>query len=233
MDYRLMFSGGLINVSASGHQEVQHTISELDSGTKYSFTVFAVFENIQSNGTQHTAATGDFFLGSPYMKQSGNETLSNYLQSYFPFFSLVPPKVTEVSVTERTVTKITLSWNVDVGKTWHYILHFNGTNVTFPPDNDVLSHTLSPLSPGTEYTFSLVTRFFDLNSKAYEGFTVTSKEKVASLNLLWLQNQSWKQTTQTCLFSVLSHRLFWSELAHYRLFNSRRGWRLVYKRNSY
>lgn len=86
--------------------------------------------------------------------------------------------MTAVRVTRHTVTNVTLVWNVDVGKEWIYILHFNGKNMTFQPNNNnnVLSYTLSALQPGTEYTFSVVTQFFELNSKAYEGFTVTGKE---------------------------------------------------------
>lgn len=80
-------------------------------------------------------------------------------------------------MTGRTATSVTLVWNKDVGKEWIYILHFNGKNMTVQPTKDnVFSCTLSALQPGTEYTFSVVTQFFELHSKAYEGFTVTGKE---------------------------------------------------------
>lgn len=80
-------------------------------------------------------------------------------------------------MTERTVTSVTLEWNVDVGKEWIYILHFNGENTTLKPTtNNVLVSNQSFLQPGTEYTFSVVTEFFELYSKAYEGFTVTGEE---------------------------------------------------------
>lgn len=85
--------------------------------------------------------------------------------------------MTAVRVTGRTATKVTLVWNVDVAKEWIYILHYNEKNMTFQHNNNhVLSYTLSALKPGTEYTFSVVTQFFELNSKAYERFTVTGKE---------------------------------------------------------
>eukprot|EP00066_Takifugu_rubripes_P012307 XP_011601573.1 PREDICTED: receptor-type tyrosine-protein phosphatase H isoform X1 [Takifugu rubripes] len=145
LDYRLVFSREQINVSASVSQEqVTHVVSRLTNGTKYSFSVFAVFENIQSSGTELTAAT-------------------------------VPLTLAAVRVTERTVSSVTLEWNVDVGKKWIYILHFNGKNIILKPTtNNVLSCTLSSLQPGTEYTFSVVTKFFELHSKAYEDFTVTA-----------------------------------------------------------
>lgn len=60
LDYRLVFNGEQINVSASVRQEqVTQTITGLTSGTKYSFSVFAVLENIQSSGVELTAATGE------------------------------------------------------------------------------------------------------------------------------------------------------------------------------
>lgn len=73
------------------------------------------------------------------------------------------------------MTSVTLIWNVAVWKEWTYILYFQGKNVTFQA-NSFLSHKLSGLQPGTEYNFSVVTNFFELNSKAYEGFIVTSKK---------------------------------------------------------
>lgn len=61
-DYRLVFSREQINVSASVSQEhVTWTIYGLTDGTKYSFRVFAVFENIESSGTELTAATGELW----------------------------------------------------------------------------------------------------------------------------------------------------------------------------
>lgn len=87
-------------------------------------------------------------------------------------------------MTERTVTSVTLEWNVDVGKEWIYILRFNGTNMTLiPTTNNVLNSTLLSLQPGTEYTFSVVTKFFELYSKAYEGFTVTGKEALCPVEI--------------------------------------------------
>lgn len=57
--------GEQMNISSSVNQEqVTHTINGLMSGTKYDFIVFALFENIPSSGTEHTAATGEllFFI---------------------------------------------------------------------------------------------------------------------------------------------------------------------------
>lgn len=63
--YRLVSSQGLINVSDFASQEgVSHTLSGLMSGVKYNFSVFAVFENIESSGTEHAAATGELLFSS-------------------------------------------------------------------------------------------------------------------------------------------------------------------------
>lgn len=65
LTYRLVFNQRQINVSDSASQEqVTHTVDGLTEGTKYNFSVFAVFENIQSSGTEHTAATGELWLFS-------------------------------------------------------------------------------------------------------------------------------------------------------------------------
>lgn len=108
-----------------------------------------------------------------FIRQWTVETLNRNVL-YPPLFSPVPPAVTEVLVTERTPTSVTLKQNVDVQKNWTYILYFQEKNMTFQA-KDFLSHTLSNLQPGTEYNFSVVTNFFELNSKVYKGFLVTSK----------------------------------------------------------
>lgn len=83
--------------------------------------------------------------------------------------------VTLVNVTERSVTNITLEWNVEVDKDWSYFLQMNGENEQLHPDKsrDVLSHSFPSLQPGTEYPFSVITTFSGLNSTAYKDFTVT------------------------------------------------------------
>lgn len=96
--------------------------------------------------------------------------------------SLVPPTVTGVTVTERKTTSVSLMWDVDIQTEWTYVLYFQGKNMTFQA-NTFLSHELSGLQPGTEYSFSVVTNFFELNSKAYQGFIVTSKKILITVYL--------------------------------------------------
>lgn len=86
--------------------------------------------------------------------------------------STVPLAVSSVSVTERTVTTVTLKWQ-DVGKGWSYLLQINGMDVTPDVSQSFVSYPVTSLEPGTEYRFSVITMFSGLNSTAYEGFTVT------------------------------------------------------------
>ncbi|KAM9336637.1 receptor-type tyrosine-protein phosphatase H-like [Symphorus nematophorus] len=145
-DYILLFNGIETNVFASEVvEQVTHTISGLTSGTTYDFRLFTLYKKIKSSGVNHTAATA-------------------------------PQMVASVNVTERNVTSITLAWNVDVDKDWSYFLQINEENLPLKPDTskDVLSHSITPLQPGTRYQFSVITTFYGLNSTAYTDFTVTA-----------------------------------------------------------
>ncbi|XP_067433235.1 receptor-type tyrosine-protein phosphatase H-like [Thunnus thynnus] len=55
-NYTLVFNGSEIDVTASA-DPVTYTHSGLTSGTKYDFTLFAVFENVRSSGVNLTAVT--------------------------------------------------------------------------------------------------------------------------------------------------------------------------------
>ncbi|XP_044034999.1 receptor-type tyrosine-protein phosphatase H-like isoform X2 [Siniperca chuatsi] len=112
----------------------------------------------------------------------------------------VPSMVALVSVTKRSVTSITLEWNVDVDKDWSYVLQINGENLQLHPDRsaNVLSHSSPSLQPGTEYPFSVTTVFSGLNSTAYKGFTVTA---IDCTNVTWYVTNSSIQGMIEGLFS--------------------------------
>ena len=56
----LQFDGTEINITApDGDGAVTHTVPSLTAGTKYTFTLFSVFENIRSSGVNITAVTGE------------------------------------------------------------------------------------------------------------------------------------------------------------------------------
>lgn len=85
------------------------------------------------------------------------------------FFSpSVPPMVARVTVTNRTVSSLTLYWDRQMDKGWTYILEINGTHHS--SDNT----TINNLEPGTKYWFSVTTEFSGLRSMPYENYTVTS-----------------------------------------------------------
>ncbi|XP_042254372.1 receptor-type tyrosine-protein phosphatase eta-like isoform X7 [Thunnus maccoyii] len=145
-----------------------HKVSGLTSGTKYDFTLFTVFETIRSSGVKLTAVT-------------------------------VPPTVDFVNVTTRTVNSITLEWKI-VNKTWSYFLQIDGKIIPVEPNksSNVVSHSVPSLRPGTEYQFSVTTSFYELNSTAFKGFTVTA---INCSSVTWHVTSSSIQGTVGGLFS--------------------------------
>ena len=62
ISFILQFNGTEINITAPvGGGPVTHTVSSLTAGTKYTFTLFSVFENVRSSGVNLTAVTGKMF----------------------------------------------------------------------------------------------------------------------------------------------------------------------------
>ena len=62
VSFILQFNGTEINISAPvGGGPVTHTVSSLTAGTKYTFTLFSVFEDVRSSGVNITAVTGKMF----------------------------------------------------------------------------------------------------------------------------------------------------------------------------
>ncbi|XP_034716486.1 receptor-type tyrosine-protein phosphatase H-like isoform X2 [Etheostoma cragini] len=147
---------------------VQKKTDLLSSGTKYNFTLFTVFKTVRSSGVTHSAAT-------------------------------VPSMVALVNVTERSVNSITLMWTKEK-KDWAYFVQINEENSKLLPNtamNDVF-YPITSLKPGTEYTYSVITTFYDLNSTAYKGFTVTA---INCTNVAWRVTNSSIQGLIKGLFS--------------------------------
>ncbi|XP_051795405.1 receptor-type tyrosine-protein phosphatase H isoform X5 [Acanthochromis polyacanthus] len=132
----------IINAPPQG-TSVKYVVSPLTPGTKYSFTLITVFEEVHSTG--------------------------------FSFDSVTVPLVVDyVNVTDRSLTSVTLTWK-KVNKAWGYVLEINGVRETFTPDQSSdVSHSVTPLKPGTAHNFSLVTVFSELNSTAFSGRAVTT-----------------------------------------------------------
>ncbi|XP_062269980.1 receptor-type tyrosine-protein phosphatase H-like isoform X2 [Platichthys flesus] len=145
LNYTLVYSNGEINIPAS---EGNQPVTQTISDL--------------SNGTKY-----DFRLFTVFetVRSSGVNLTA----------VTVPPAVSLVNVTERSVTSVALKWQ-NVDKDWTYSLQINGVDVKADLDlsSNVVSYSVTSLQPGTEYLFSVITLFSGLNSTAYEGFTVTA-----------------------------------------------------------
>ncbi|XP_071319679.1 receptor-type tyrosine-protein phosphatase H-like isoform X2 [Trachinotus anak] len=231
LSYKLKFSEGEIKVTAPAKDEqVTHTIKDLQSGTRYYFSLFAVFENVSSSGVNHNAVTAPenvknvsvvnqtvssitfmwdkvgnistynlSFNNDGHVKEQSSATYQEESVKYevssltagkkysFTVITVfegvnstgytfeaatVPPVVSLVNVTERSVTSITLKWE-KLDKDWSYLLEINGSKKIIEDEN-VVSYSVTSLKPGTKYPFSVITTFSELSSTVYEGFTVTA-----------------------------------------------------------
>ncbi|CAK6982508.1 tenascin-like, partial [Scomber scombrus] len=148
----LQFDGTEINITApDGDGAVTHTVSSLTAGTKYTFTLFSVFENIRSSGVNITAVTA-------------------------------PPNTNSFTSTGQNETSITLQWN-KVNNNTSFILQFDGTeiNITAPDGDGAVTHTVSSLTAGTKYTFTLFSVFENIRSSGVNITAVTAPQNAESL----------------------------------------------------
>ena len=76
-------------------------------------------------------------------------------------------------VTKRTETELTLEWNT-VSSNDYILLDSSGETITFSgPLERTMTQTVSSLSPGTEYSFTLLT-IFETETNEYNFSSVTS-----------------------------------------------------------
>ncbi|XP_041938242.1 receptor-type tyrosine-protein phosphatase H isoform X1 [Alosa sapidissima] len=132
---------------------VEYKVLSLSAGTNYSFTLFTVFEGVNSTG--------------------------------FPFSAVTAPSdVTQVNVVTRSETHLQLKWTkVNNDNNYNYILKdSNGAEVDIAGSDagTTVKHTVSSLSAGTEYTFTLLTVFEGVNSTGYNFLVVTTINCTAS-----------------------------------------------------
>ncbi|XP_026208824.1 uncharacterized protein LOC113157498 isoform X3 [Anabas testudineus] len=142
VSFILQFNGNETNISApDGGGPVTQTVSSLTAGTEYTFTLFSVFENVRSSGVTITAVTA-------------------------------PPNAGNLSATGQTETSISLQWN-PVNNNVSFVLQFNGTetNISAPDGGGPVTQTVSSLTAGTEYTFTLFSVFENVRSS---GVTITA-----------------------------------------------------------
>ncbi|XP_016410646.1 receptor-type tyrosine-protein phosphatase H-like [Sinocyclocheilus rhinocerous] len=134
------------NQTAEGNEVTCH-ISGLMPATNYSFTLYTEFADLRSTGF-------NFY---------SNTTLSD---------------ITGVTVT-RSQTELTISWNkLNNNGIYNYTLKSQGEgsekNFTGSAVGDVITHTYSSLTPGTEHNFTLFTVVNNALSRGYSFKNITT-----------------------------------------------------------
>lgn len=98
---------------------------------------------------------------------------------FVPFTLTVPYNVFEVKMVTRSETQVELEWTkVNNNSNYDYILksaYGEEPIITGSAEGETVKHTVSSLSPGTEYSFTLWTLFERERSKEYIFPVVTSK----------------------------------------------------------
>ncbi|XP_027143985.1 tenascin-like [Larimichthys crocea] len=163
-----------------------HTVSSLTAGTRYTFTVFSVFENVRSSGVSLTAVTAPSNTVS-FSSIGQDETsitlqwnkVNNYVSFILQFN--VPTNTVNVSSTGQDETSVTLHWskvNINV----NFILQFNGTEtyITAPAGDGPINHTVSSLTAGTRYTFTVFSVFENVRSSGVSITAVTAPTNTVS-----------------------------------------------------
>ncbi|XP_059210399.1 receptor-type tyrosine-protein phosphatase H-like [Centropristis striata] len=146
VSYILQLNGVETNISApDGDGPVTHTVSSLTAGTEYTFTLFSVFETVRSSGVNITAVTVSAPLNAGSFRSTGQDE-----------------------------TSITLQWSKVNNVS--YILQLNGaeTNISAPDGDGPVTHTVSSLTAGTEYTFTLFSVFETVRSSGVNITAVTA-----------------------------------------------------------
>ncbi|XP_064178165.1 receptor-type tyrosine-protein phosphatase H-like isoform X3 [Anguilla rostrata] len=138
-NYTLQYSNGthIANIAGTAGGPVTYTVSNLTAGTKYDFTLFTVFEDVNSFGHNFSASTR-------------------------------PLSVDDVIVKECTETMLKLQWDpVSSDPAYNYTLQYsNGTHIAniAGTAGGPVTYTVSNLTAGTKYDFTLFTVFEDVTS---------------------------------------------------------------------
>lgn len=112
--------------------------------------------------------------------------------SYCLSFLSAPSNVVGVSVKARSEVTITFEWyKVGNNNAYAYILRQSNSKEALTPvywGGAVATQTVSSLSPGTKYNFTLYTVFGGERSRGYNFSAVTSKSEQGNVkyNVAWL-----------------------------------------------
>ncbi|XP_051538698.1 receptor-type tyrosine-protein phosphatase H-like [Myxocyprinus asiaticus] len=147
-----------INGSATV-DEVTHIVSNLSAGTQYFFTLYTVLNDRMSDGYNFSNVT-------------------------------VPSNVESVAVIARTEFELTLQWaKVNNNSNYTYVLKFSngtdtGSQISRSETDAVETHTVSNLSAGTLYSFTLYTVFEGERSSGFNFSSVTVPSNVDSVSVV-------------------------------------------------
>ncbi|XP_073720191.1 receptor-type tyrosine-protein phosphatase H isoform X1 [Misgurnus anguillicaudatus] len=149
----------IINAPETG-TKVNYTVHSLSPGTKYSFTLYTVFETVRSSGYNFSSAT--------IPSNVADVSVVNRGDSYF-------------------ILQWMIVTNVD-NNTYNYSLEYRNEswvkNITIiPGGNSTVKHPISGLIPATNYSFTLYTIFDDLKSKGFNFTNTTTLSEVTQVRV--------------------------------------------------
>ncbi|XP_026206995.1 receptor-type tyrosine-protein phosphatase H isoform X7 [Anabas testudineus] len=154
INYALEFSDKVINITALAENEtVTYTVSDLNSGNKYKFTLFTVFENVRSTGVNLSAVT---------------------VPSNAEEFKSVGQSETSITLQWKKVDTI-------LNYALHY--NDSKINVTTSAENETVTYTVSDLNSGNKYKFTLFTVFENVRSTGVNLSAVTAPENVKKVEV--------------------------------------------------
>ncbi|XP_051538988.1 receptor-type tyrosine-protein phosphatase eta-like [Myxocyprinus asiaticus] len=142
------------NISAPYQGLVRHTVSSLSPGTKYTFTLYTVFEDVRSNGYNFSAVTTPLNVDSVIVSHQDDTNIALFW------------------------------FHVNNDPQYDYILQYGDTETFikgYYERRPLLIYTVSSLFPGTTYTFTIYTVFEDVRSSGYRFSATTTPSSVFGL----------------------------------------------------
>ncbi|CAI5689281.1 unnamed protein product [Oreochromis niloticus] len=114
-----------------------------------------------------------------------------------------PPNADSFRPVEHHETSITLQWN-KVNNNISFVLQFNGTetNISVPDEDGPVTHTVSSLTAGTEYTFTLYSVFENVRSSGVSITAVTETHLECLLKDLGLQQYYTKKLSLSKILEI-------------------------------
>ncbi|XP_068164928.1 uncharacterized protein [Antennarius striatus] len=171
VSFILQFNGSEINITApDGDGPVTHTVSNLTAGTKYTFILFSVFENVRSSGINITAVTAPINTDG---------------------FLSIGRDETSITLLWNTVND-----NVD----FILQFNGSEINITAPDGDGPVTHKVSNLTAGTKYTFILFSVFENVRSSGINITAVTARLPPAQTHQYFFVNEprNWSQAQSFC-----------------------------------